>query len=109
MLIRFLATATGDCVLRRFQLHDYAGEPLSQRIVNVARHPVALSQDGSLATLLGKFMELNCQHRLVGQCLRQFDLLRPIRWAFTVTNADEPFHAAAYQRGYSQELLRSSG
>ena len=59
MLVCFLSPATGDGILQRFQLHDYAGEALRERVVDVSRQSIAFRQNGCLTALLGKFIELN--------------------------------------------------
>src|SRR5881394_1540741 len=97
MLVGFLTTATRDCILGRFQLHDHAGKTLRERVVNVSSHSVAFSQDGGALALLGKFVELNCKHRLVSERLRQFDLLRSIGSPSPMTNSDESFNIPADQ------------
>ena len=108
MRVRLLASATRDGVLDCFQLHDYAGETLRERVVNVARQAISFLQNGRLPASLGEFIELNCEHRLVSQCLRQLDLLRPIRRSVAMPNPDEPSHTAAHEGWNSQELFRSS-
>ena len=62
MLVGFLTLAARDCILSRFQLHNYAGETLRERIVNVSRHPISFFQDGGLPALLS--------NRLVRERLR---------------------------------------
>src|SRR5439155_23961451 len=108
MRVRLLASATRDGVLDCFQLHDYAGETLRERVVNVARQAISFLQNGRLPASLGEFIELNCEHRLVSECLRQLDLLRPIGRPVAVPNPDEPSHTAAHEGWNSQELFRSS-
>ena len=108
MLVCFLATAACHCILGRFQLHDYTRETLRQRVVNVARHSISFFENSCLPALLGKFIELNRQHGLVCERLRQFDLLRSIRGSLAVTNTDEPCHASAHQGWNPQKFLRSS-
>src|SRR6266699_6124754 len=44
----------------------------------------------------------------MSQCLRQFDLLRPLRRPVAVPNPDEPSHTAAHEGWNSQELFCSS-
>src|SRR5207237_9215280 len=100
-----LATAACHCILGRFQLHDYTRKTLRQRIVNVARHSVSFFENSCLAALLGKFIELNRQHGLVCERLRQFDLLRSIRGSLAVTNTDEPCHASAHKVGILRNFL----
>jgi hypothetical protein len=41
---------------------------------------------------------LNGEHRLMGECLRQFDFLGAIRRPVSMANADEPVHTATDQR-----------
>src|SRR6266536_4903813 len=108
MLISFLAPATTDCILGRFQLYDHAGETLGERIVDIARHSISFFQNGGLPALLGKFIELNCQHRLVRERLSQFDFFRSIRRPVAVTNTDEAFHASANQGRNPQKSSRSA-
>src|SRR5438093_9104527 len=107
MLIRFLTTATCDCIVSRFQLNNHASEPLRERIMNIASHPISFFQNGCLPASLGKFIELNCQHRLVSERLRQFNLFRPIRWPVAVANPDESFNSPAHKGWNPQELLSS--
>ena len=70
MLVGFLTPATCDRVLCRFQLHNYASETLREGVVNVSCHSISFFQNGGLPALLGEFIELNCQHRLVRERLR---------------------------------------
>ena len=71
MLVGFLTPATCDRVLCRFQLHNYASETLREGVVNVSRHSISFFQNGGLPALLGEFIELNCQHRLVRERVEQ--------------------------------------
>src|SRR5438876_7546514 len=105
MLVGFLSTATRDCILGRFELHNYAGETLRESIVDISRHPISFFQNRSLPALLGKFLELNCQHRLMSEGLRQFVFFRAVRRPVAMTNPDEPFHTPAHQRRTPQEFL----
>ena len=70
MSIRFLARAARDCILGCFQLHNYPGETLRERIVNVPRHPISFFEDCRALALLGKLVEAKRKHDLMGQRLR---------------------------------------
>ena len=54
----------------RFQLHNHTSETLRQRIVDIARHSISFLEHGGPLALLGKLIELNGKHRLVGERLR---------------------------------------
>jgi len=60
-----------------FQLHDHSGESLSQRVVNVARHPVALRRDRSFTALFRQSHQLETQHGLMRHRPRQLDFFLP--------------------------------
>src|SRR5207245_10122479 len=78
MIVPFFATAARKRILGCFQLHNYTGETLCERVVDVARHSVSFFEHRSSLALLSKLVELNGKHDLVGERLGQFNLLRPI-------------------------------
>ena len=69
MIVRFLAAAAGNRILGCFQLHNHTGETLRESVVNVARHSISFFEDRSSLTLVGKLIELNGKHDLVGERL----------------------------------------
>src|SRR5947199_9770843 len=69
MIVRFFATAARKRILGCFQLHNYTGETLRERVVDVARHSISFFGDSSSLTLIGKLVELNGKHDLVGERL----------------------------------------
>src|SRR5207247_5756758 len=89
MSIRFLAGAARDCILGCFQLHNYPGETLRERIVNVARHSVSFFEDRRALALLGVLIELNGKHDLMRERLGQFDLLRAVSRAIRMADPDK--------------------
>ena len=54
VLAGFGGQPLGHRLLDRFQLQNHAGEPLRQRVVDVARHAIALGHHGRLAALRGE-------------------------------------------------------
>src|SRR5580693_858899 len=105
MIIRFLATAAGNCILDCFQLNDHAGEPLRERVMDVPRHAISFFEDRSAAPLLSKLIELKRQHDLMGQCLGQFYLLRPIRCTIDMANANKASNLSTYQQWHCEKPL----
>src|SRR3954469_11487753 len=89
MLVGFFAGPACHRVLRRFQLHDHAGETLRESVMDVARHAVALFENGRALTLLGKFIELDRKHDLMCERLGQFDLFRSVGRAVRMPNPNE--------------------
>src|SRR3954464_10834144 len=89
MLVRFFAGPACHRVLRRFQLHDHAGETLREGVMDVTGHSVALFENGRALTLLGNFVGRDRKHDLVCERLGQFDLLWPIGRAVGMTNPNE--------------------
>src|ERR1700682_1510744 len=104
MFVRLLLLTVRCRILGRFQLHDHSGETLRERVMNVARHSISFFENGRQTALLGKLIELNCQHGLMGERLGQFDLLRLIRWPISMTNSDESSDMPADQGGYGHPL-----
>src|SRR5436190_963868 len=47
MIVRFFATAARKRIFGCFQLHNYTGEPLCERVVDVARHSIAFFEHRS--------------------------------------------------------------
>ena len=58
MIVRFFATAARKRILGCFQLHNYTGETLCERVVDVARHAISFFEHRSSLMLLGKLVEL---------------------------------------------------
>src|SRR5205807_9824853 len=50
---RIFLVALRGCILSRLQLDNHTGETLSQRIVDVSRHPIAFIEDRREPALLG--------------------------------------------------------
>src|SRR5438046_8943219 len=105
VFVRPLLMPARDCILGRLQLHNHSGKALRECVVDVARHSISFSEDGRKLALLGKLIELNCEHRLVSERLRQFDLLRPIARPSSMTNADNSFNLSAHHSWNRQEVL----
>src|SRR5262245_7795654 len=76
--------------------------------MNVARQSVSLCQHCSLAALLGKLIELNCEHCLVCQRLGQFDFFWPIRWSISMTDPNKTFYSPSNQRSDRQVFAGAS-
>ena len=107
MALRRLLVALGSCVLSSLQLHDHAREPLRQVVVNVASHSITLVQHSCALALLREFIQLNGEHCLMSERLRQFDFLGSIRRPVFMPNADEPVHTATDYRWDGEKLFRS--
>src|SRR6266446_5613484 len=80
---------------------------VSKRVVNVSRHSITLFQDSCPLALLGRFIELNSERRLMSERLGKFDFFRAIRRSSSVTDANKSFHLPADQGWDRQELLGS--
>src|SRR6476646_3975994 len=89
MIVRFFATATRNRILGCFQLHNYTGETLRERVVDVARHSISFFEDRSSLTLLGKLVQLNGKHDLKGEGLGQFNLFGPVNCTIGMSNSDK--------------------
>src|SRR4026208_101139 len=89
MLVRFFATTVGNSILGCFQLHNHASETLRERVVNVPRHSISFFENRGAPTLLGELIELKRKHDLLGECLRQFDSLGPIKPTIEMANTDK--------------------
>src|ERR1700730_18067241 len=105
MIVRFLAIPGGDSILGCFQLHNHTGETLGERIMNVARHSISFFEDRSPLTLLGKLIESKRKHDLMGERLRQFNLLRPIRRTIDMANANKASDLSTHQKRLSEKPL----
>src|SRR6266550_800597 len=105
MIVRFFATAAGNCILGCFQLHNHTGEPLRQSVVDVPRHSISFFEDRSPLALLGKFIELKREHDLVSERLGQLDFLRPIRRTIDMANANKASDSSTYQKGHCEKSL----
>src|SRR5581483_448851 len=93
---------------QKFPFFDDSGKALGQGVVNVARHAGSLFQNGGLPPLLGELVELNGQHRLMSQSLRQLDFFRSVRRPRAVANSDETFHSSSHERRNAQIFLCST-
>ena len=102
MLPGFGRQPLGHRLLGGFQLHDHAGEPLRQRVVDVARHAIALGHHGGLAALRGEAGQLDRQHRLIGQGLGQFHFFGPKPALLGEPNPDHARHLAGNQHRHDQ-------
>src|SRR5580765_3926719 len=98
MIVSFLATAIGNRILGCFQLHNHTGETLRERVVNVARHAISFFEDRSSLTLLGKLVQLNGKHDLMGEGLGQFNLLGPVSCTIGMSNSDKTSDLSTYQK-----------
>src|SRR4029077_16569078 len=98
MIVSFLATAVGNSILGCFQLHNHTGETLRERVVDVARHAISFFEDRNSLTLLGKLVQLNGKHDLMGEGLGQFNVLRPISCSIEMSDSDKTSHLSTYQK-----------
>jgi hypothetical protein len=73
--------------------------------MNVARHSISFFEDRSPLTLLGKLIESKRKHDLMGERLRQFNLLRPIRRTIDMANANKASDLSTHQQRHSEEPL----
>src|SRR6476659_5371841 len=89
MLVPFPARTAGNCILGRFQLHNHASETLRERVVYVPRHSISFFENRGAPALLGELIELKRKHDLMGECLRQFDFLGPIKPTIEMANTDK--------------------
>src|SRR4030095_5631002 len=96
MIVRFLAIPARNRILGCFQLHNHAGETLRKRVVNVPRHSISFFEDRSPLALLGKLIELNSKHDLMGECLGQFDLLRAIRSTVGMADSNKTLNMSTH-------------
>src|SRR4029077_4393375 len=98
MIVRFFAIAARKRILGCFQLHNYTGETLCERVVDVARHAISFFEHRSSLTLLGKLVQLNGKHDLMGEGLGQFNVLRPISCSIGMSDSDKTSHLSTYQK-----------
>src|ERR1700756_2912631 len=76
-------------VFSSFHLHDHAGEPLSERVVNVLRHAGSLFENGSHTLLLDELLPMRRHHHVVSEGLSKFDLVCAVHTLLTMLNAYE--------------------
>src|SRR4029077_20430616 len=105
MIVRFLATTTGNRILGCFQLHNHAGKTLRERVMNVTRHSVSFFENRSPPALLGKLIESKRQHDLVGEGLGQLDLLRSIRRTIDMANANKASDLSTHHQRHGEKPL----
>ena len=63
------------CFFGSLHLNDHAGEPLSERVVNVSRHAGSLFENGSLTLLFDELLSVRRHHDVVSEGLSEFDLV----------------------------------
>src|SRR6476620_9095605 len=98
MIVSFLAPAVGNRILGCFSLPNYTSETLRERVVDVPRHAISFFEDRSSLTLLGKLVQLNGKHDLMGEGLGQFNVLRPISCSIGMSDSDKTSHLSTYQK-----------
>src|SRR5262249_49488039 len=79
-----------------------------ESIVNVACHPRPLFENRGLALLFSDLVSMCCHHDVMGQPLRQFDLIRAISSAADMLNTNKPAHFSQDKHRNSQELFTAS-
>src|SRR5882724_2982294 len=107
MIVRFFATTARKRILGCFQLHNYTGETLCERVVDVSRHSISFFEHRSSLMLLGKLVELYGKHDLMGKRLGQFNLLGPIGYSVGMSNSDKTSDLPTYQERDPQKSLCS--
>src|SRR2546423_9622001 len=98
VIVHFFATATRNRILGCFQLHNHTSETLRERVVDITRHSISLFEDCSMLSLLGKLVQLNGKHDLMGEGLGQFNVLRPISCSIGMSDSDKTSDLSTYQK-----------
>src|SRR6202040_761605 len=107
MLVRLPARTAGNCILSCFQLHNHAGKTLRESVVNIPCHPISFFENRGPPALLGELIELKRKHDLMGECLRQFDFLGPIKPTIEMANTDKTPDLSADQNRNCQKSFRA--
>src|SRR5437879_9197404 len=107
MIVCFLAIPARNRILGCFQLHNHTGETLRQSVVNVARHSISFFENRGSLALLGKLIELNGKHDLMGERLGQFNLLWPIRCLVGMADSNKTPDLSTHQKWNSQKSFCS--
>jgi hypothetical protein len=96
-----------ECFFGSLHLNDHAGEPLSERIVNVSRHAGSLFENGRLTLLLDELLAVRRHHDVVSEGLSKFDFIRSIGPLFRMMNTDKPAKLPGDKHRYGHESLAS--